>query len=321
MSLLWSGLTIASLAALPILIGLAVDYAIQFQSRVREADEDRSDRAGAVRTAARAGAPTIAVAALATACGFLVLRLSPVPMVQDFGRADRDRDQRLRWRARSSSARPRPRSRPDPARSRHRCAGRVRSSPVILGLTRASRRERRASARGRRRRPARRRRSPVRRRGLARRRGWVLAAAVALALVGWVADSGLPVADRSADARRRGHARAARARAASAGHRGLRGDRRARPRARRRDARHAGMDVSAPDVDARALRSPRRGVVRTPRPSVPACPLRTCSGPVAAARTPTAGGSLPRSRASPAISRAPSSPPIAVRRSSRSGSA
>jgi hydrophobe/amphiphile efflux-3 (HAE3) family protein len=76
-------LTMASIAVLPILIGLAVDYAVQFQSRVEESRE--ADAAGAVRRAAASGAPTIATAALATAVGFLVLQLSPVPMVRGFG--------------------------------------------------------------------------------------------------------------------------------------------------------------------------------------------------------------------------------------------
>jgi hydrophobe/amphiphile efflux-3 (HAE3) family protein len=68
---------------LPILIGLAVDYAIQFQSRVQEAE--RSSVQGAVARAAGVGAPAIATAALATATGFLILLLSPVPMVRGFG--------------------------------------------------------------------------------------------------------------------------------------------------------------------------------------------------------------------------------------------
>jgi hydrophobe/amphiphile efflux-3 (HAE3) family protein len=66
MSLIGASLTMASIAVLPILIGLAVDYAIQFQSRASSAE-------------------TLATAALATATGFLVLLLSPVPMVQGFG--------------------------------------------------------------------------------------------------------------------------------------------------------------------------------------------------------------------------------------------
>jgi hydrophobe/amphiphile efflux-3 (HAE3) family protein len=88
-SLLGGSLTMASIAVLPILIGLAVDYAIQFQSRVEEARHQQSgawltaDRA--IARAASVSAPTIATAALATATGFLVLLLSPVPMVRGFG--------------------------------------------------------------------------------------------------------------------------------------------------------------------------------------------------------------------------------------------
>ncbi|MDQ6746038.1 MAG: MMPL family transporter, partial [Actinomycetota bacterium] len=78
-------LTMASIAVLPILIGLAVDYAIQFQSRVLEAAVRQHGAVAAVSQAASAAAPTIAVAALATATGFLVLLLSPVPMVRSFG--------------------------------------------------------------------------------------------------------------------------------------------------------------------------------------------------------------------------------------------
>ncbi|MCW2954757.1 MAG: superfamily protein-like exporter, partial [Conexibacter sp.] len=79
------GLTMASIAVLPVLIGLAVDYAIQFQSRVEEQRDAGHSGAEAVGRAARAGAPTIAAAGLATATGFLVLLLSPIPMVRGFG--------------------------------------------------------------------------------------------------------------------------------------------------------------------------------------------------------------------------------------------
>ncbi len=76
-------LTMASIAALPVLIGLAVDYAIQFQARFNEAAaRGEPDRAAA---AVSAGGPTILTAGLATATGFLVLLLSPVPMVRGFG--------------------------------------------------------------------------------------------------------------------------------------------------------------------------------------------------------------------------------------------
>jgi predicted RND superfamily exporter protein len=76
-------LTMASIAALPVLIGLAVDYAIQFQARWGEAVA-RGEREPAVAAVA-AGGPTILTAGLATATGFLVLLLSPVPMVRGFG--------------------------------------------------------------------------------------------------------------------------------------------------------------------------------------------------------------------------------------------
>jgi hydrophobe/amphiphile efflux-3 (HAE3) family protein len=78
-------LTMASIAVLPVLIGLAVDYAIQFQSRIDEEAASGADGGEAAIRAARVGAPTIATAALATATGFLVLVLSPVPMVRGFG--------------------------------------------------------------------------------------------------------------------------------------------------------------------------------------------------------------------------------------------
>jgi uncharacterized protein len=87
-----AGLTMASIAVLPILIGLSVDYAIQFQARAQEtrAVAERESAvaltaAEAVAQAAGRAAPTIATAALATGVGFLVLLLSPVPMVRGFG--------------------------------------------------------------------------------------------------------------------------------------------------------------------------------------------------------------------------------------------
>jgi hydrophobe/amphiphile efflux-3 (HAE3) family protein len=76
-------LTMASIAALPVLIGLAVDYAIQFQARYNEAAARGEDEPAVA--AAVAGGPTILTAGLATAVGFLVLLLSPVPMVRGFG--------------------------------------------------------------------------------------------------------------------------------------------------------------------------------------------------------------------------------------------
>ena len=78
-------LTMASIAVLPILIGLAVDYAIQLQARYDEAFAEATTPLEAAREAASRAGPTIATACLATAAGFLVLLLSPIPMVRGFG--------------------------------------------------------------------------------------------------------------------------------------------------------------------------------------------------------------------------------------------
>jgi hypothetical protein len=79
-------LTMASIAVLPILIGLAVDYAIQFQARYDEAIAiGANPGTDAARLAASGGGPTIAIACLATGAGFLALQLSPTPMVRSFG--------------------------------------------------------------------------------------------------------------------------------------------------------------------------------------------------------------------------------------------
>ncbi len=85
LKLVGGSLTIAVIATLPILIGLVVDYAIQFQARFDEASAGAVDPLEAARAAASRAGPTIAVACLATAAGFLALQLSPIPMVRSFG--------------------------------------------------------------------------------------------------------------------------------------------------------------------------------------------------------------------------------------------
>jgi hydrophobe/amphiphile efflux-3 (HAE3) family protein len=86
LALVSSSLTVAQVAVLPVLVGLAVDYAIQFQSRAAEiVAAGVADRRVAVREAARVSAPTIATAVAASVAATLVLVLSPVPMVRGFG--------------------------------------------------------------------------------------------------------------------------------------------------------------------------------------------------------------------------------------------
>jgi hypothetical protein len=85
LDLFGGSLTIASIAVLPILIGLAVDYAIQLQARFDEATAGGAAPLDAARAAAGRAGPTIATACLATMAGFLALQLSPIPMVRGFG--------------------------------------------------------------------------------------------------------------------------------------------------------------------------------------------------------------------------------------------
>lgn len=71
-------ITMVSMAVFPILIGLGIDYSIQFHNRY---EEDRS-----VKTTITHIGKAVAVAVLATFLGFISLYASPVPMIQDFGK-------------------------------------------------------------------------------------------------------------------------------------------------------------------------------------------------------------------------------------------
>ncbi|HYM14927.1 MAG TPA: MMPL family transporter [Dehalococcoidia bacterium] len=78
-------LTMVTISGLPILMGLGVDFAIQLHSRIEEETAaSGSAEEGIARAFARLG-PALALAALAACVGFLVLHLSRVPMVRDFG--------------------------------------------------------------------------------------------------------------------------------------------------------------------------------------------------------------------------------------------
>ncbi|OGS53969.1 MAG: hypothetical protein A2Y20_08635 [Firmicutes bacterium GWF2_51_9] len=66
------------MAVFPILIGLGIDYSIQFHNRYEEENS--------VRETTRKIGKAIAVAVIATVLGFVSLYASPVPMIQDFGK-------------------------------------------------------------------------------------------------------------------------------------------------------------------------------------------------------------------------------------------
>jgi hydrophobe/amphiphile efflux-3 (HAE3) family protein len=78
-------LTMVTISGLPILIGLGVDFAIQFHSRFDEESRREPHPAVALRRSFLHLGPAITVAVLAATLGFLVLHISRVPMVRDFG--------------------------------------------------------------------------------------------------------------------------------------------------------------------------------------------------------------------------------------------
>jgi uncharacterized protein len=84
-ALFGGSLTVGAIAMLPVLVGLAVDYAIQFQARFNEARAEGAAPGRAVAVAAAGGGPVIGAACLATIAGFAVFALSPSPLVRSFG--------------------------------------------------------------------------------------------------------------------------------------------------------------------------------------------------------------------------------------------
>ncbi len=84
-ALFGGSLTVGAIAMLPVLVGLAVDYAIQFQARFNEARAEGAAPGRGVAVAAAGGGPVIGAACVATIAGFAVFALSPSPLVRSFG--------------------------------------------------------------------------------------------------------------------------------------------------------------------------------------------------------------------------------------------
>jgi uncharacterized protein len=84
-ALFGGSLTVGAIAMLPVLVGLAVDYAIQFQARFNEARAEGAPPGRGVAMAAAGGGPVIGAACVATIAGFAVFVLSPSPLVRSFG--------------------------------------------------------------------------------------------------------------------------------------------------------------------------------------------------------------------------------------------
>lgn len=78
-------ITMVTMAVFPILVGLGVDYAIQFHNRYDEERRDNKTTSDAtVNSVTRIG-PTIGIAIVGACLGFAALFFSPVPMIRDFG--------------------------------------------------------------------------------------------------------------------------------------------------------------------------------------------------------------------------------------------
>ena len=75
-------ITPATLAVLPVVLGLATDYALQAANRLSEASAPTP--AERVAAMARSILPTTGLAAVATAAGLLAFALSPIPLVRQF---------------------------------------------------------------------------------------------------------------------------------------------------------------------------------------------------------------------------------------------
>ncbi|WP_406658307.1 hydrophobe/amphiphile efflux-3 (HAE3) family transporter [Methanolobus sp. ZRKC2] len=79
-------MTMVSMAAFPVLIGLGIDYAIQFHNRIEEELEKGESSEEAVIDTIKHTGPAVLIAVIITALGFFSLFTSSVPMIQDFGK-------------------------------------------------------------------------------------------------------------------------------------------------------------------------------------------------------------------------------------------
>jgi hydrophobe/amphiphile efflux-3 (HAE3) family protein len=85
MGLVGLPLNLVTIAGLPILIGMGVDFAIQMHSRFEEElEHDHEPGAAAARVVTRL-APALALAMVAAGLGFLAMQISKVPMIRQFG--------------------------------------------------------------------------------------------------------------------------------------------------------------------------------------------------------------------------------------------
>jgi len=78
-------ITMATMAILPILIGLGIDYSIQFHNRYQEEVTKAKSVGEAIIISISRMLSIVGIALLATIIGFITLFMSEVPMIRDFG--------------------------------------------------------------------------------------------------------------------------------------------------------------------------------------------------------------------------------------------
>ncbi|AKB34860.1 transporter, RND superfamily [Methanosarcina siciliae C2J] len=79
-------LSMVSMAAFPVLIGVGIDYAIQFHNRLEEELHKNEDKGRAVVETIKNTGPAVLIALGMTGLGFVSLFTSSVPMIRDFGK-------------------------------------------------------------------------------------------------------------------------------------------------------------------------------------------------------------------------------------------
>ncbi|MFO8101194.1 MAG: hydrophobe/amphiphile efflux-3 (HAE3) family transporter [Dehalococcoidia bacterium] len=85
MGILSVPLTMISMAVFPVLIGLGIDYGIQFHNRYDEEAWRGQTTARAIIESITHIGPAVGIALIAGCLGFVALQFSPVPMIKDFG--------------------------------------------------------------------------------------------------------------------------------------------------------------------------------------------------------------------------------------------
>jgi hydrophobe/amphiphile efflux-3 (HAE3) family protein len=79
-------LSMVSMSAFPVLIGLGIDYAIQFHNRMEEELHKEGNKSKAIIRTVKHTGPAVLIALTMTGLGFFSLFTSSVPMIRDFGK-------------------------------------------------------------------------------------------------------------------------------------------------------------------------------------------------------------------------------------------